>query len=89
MVPILMLNKKRSATQNLQGTHSTHAKYVINHSIHILQDLVVLSSGIRPTTHSLCMIRPATTYYSPISSKVAAIDYPKIKDADWSIQILF
>ena len=35
--------------------------------IHILRDLAVLCSGIPITTHSLCMIQPATTYWSHIT----------------------
>ena len=76
MVPILMLNEKRPTTQNPQGTHLMHAKYVIDQSVHILRDLAVLCSGIPITTHSLCMIQPATTYYShiPLSAyKICAL----------------
>ena len=58
--------KKRSATQNLQGTHSTQATYVIDQSKHIFRNLAVLCSVIPITTHSLCMIQLATTYYSHI-----------------------
>ena len=61
MVPILMLKEKRSTTQNPQGTHSTHAKYVIDQNIHILRDLAALCSGIPIITHSLCTIQLATT----------------------------
>ena len=61
MVPILMLNKIRSATQSPQGTHLPHRKYLINQSTHISRDLAVLCCGI-PIT-SLCMIQHVTIFY--------------------------
>ena len=69
MVPILMLNEIRSATQNPQGTHLPHAKLpkMINHMIHQSTHIsrAVLCCGISIT--SLCMIQHVTTlYYSHI-----------------------
>ena len=59
MVPLLMLNEKRSVTQNLQGTHSTNAKCVIK--VYTLGCLVLWNPN-----HYTCMIQPGATYYSQI-----------------------
>ena len=69
------MNEKRSATQNPQGTHSTHAKCVIDQSKHFSWDLAVLCSEIPITTHSLCMIQPVTAYYThiPLSAYICAL----------------
>ena len=64
--------ERKTTTRNPPGTHSTNAKCNW-HFKHISWDLAVLCSWISITTHSLCMIQPATTYRSHITLSACKI----------------